>query len=115
MCSSDLQVLEFLGADPDFELSFGVVNRYKAVKSKRLHDFLLRPPRPAQRLAQALLPKRFRTQIFSRARALNTRPEKRPAMTESLRRGLEAEFAAEIERLEAMLGRDLSLWKPQTG
>jgi hypothetical protein len=33
-------------------------------------------------------------------------------MEPSLRASLERDFAGQIERLEALIGRDLSAWKP---
>jgi hypothetical protein len=41
---------------------------------------------------------------------LNQRPAKRPPMADDLRRSLQREFAPEVERLSALLGRDLTQW-----
>jgi hypothetical protein len=106
------QVLEFLGARPDRTQSFEVVNRYRAMRSWRLHDFLVRRIRPVRTLAR-VHPARLQHGLYSWARELNTRKGKRPAVPAALRRRLEAELAAEIERLERLLGRDLSHWRGQ--
>lgn len=104
------QVLQFLGADPDFEPSFEVVNQFKVVRSKRLDDLLLHPPQPLQTLSRRV-PARLRRAAFRTTRALNTRPGQRPEIPARLRLELETELTGEIERLETLLARDLSCWR----
>ena len=104
------RVLEFIGADPDFRPEFEVVNQYKVVRSTRLHRLLVRPPRaihPLRRLASH----RLRYKFLAVARELITRYEKRPPVPADVRAGLEDELAPEIDRLEDLLGRDLSAWR----
>ena len=48
--------------------------------------------------------------------SLNTRPEKRLPMARALQLSLQREFGPEVERLSALLGRDLTHWsEPEPG
>jgi hypothetical protein len=51
-----------------------------------------------------------RQATFGAVRRLNTRPGRRPSIDHELRHALSAEFAGEVRRLEALLGRELSTW-----
>lgn len=104
------EVLLFLGADASFTPTFDVVNRYKAVRSRGLHEFLVHPPPPAQALVRSLVPKRARRRIVGRVRKLNTQAEQRPQIPSQLRLDIERDFASEVERLESLLERDLCFW-----
>ncbi|RME22420.1 MAG: sulfotransferase [Deltaproteobacteria bacterium] len=106
------QVLEFIGADPDWSPDFDVVNPNKTARSRR-----------AQRLVQALRwgpwnrlvpPGRVRTGLrrgFELLQALNTRYAPRSPLDPQLAARLRAELRPGIEDLEVELGRDLSHWK----
>ena len=103
-------VLGFLGVSPDFRPTFEVVNRYKGLRSSRLHRFLVQPPRTAQRLVRVAVPEGPRRVLLGKAKRLNTVPRTRPPMDPKLRRRLTAEFTPEVRRLGRLIGRDLSSW-----
>lgn len=104
-------VLEFLGVDATFQPSFEVHNENKRIRFERLQAFVFRPPGPLpgamRRLRRFPLAHRARAALL----AINSRPARRSPIDGELRRALIAEFAPEIERLERMLGRDLSGWR----
>ncbi len=104
------QVLDFLGVSPGFEPEFKIVNRFKGLRSRRLHRFLVAPPRPLRAAVRAVVPPKPRYALLGRVRALNTRPQARPPMDPKLAARLRSEFAAEVARLGVLLGRDLSAW-----
>jgi hypothetical protein len=104
------RVLEFLGVDPSFVPQMTIVNPSKQPRSRLLSRMIANPPGWVRRVAGALLPPRQRKRLFRRALALNARTVARPAMDAHLRARLKAEFAAEVRRLGALIGRDLSAW-----
>jgi hypothetical protein len=103
-------VLRFLGVDEDFTPELRVVNPSKQPRSRTLTRLIANPPAWARRLAATTLPARQRKRLFRRALALNARTTPRRPMDPELRQQLKAEFAPEVQRLGALLGRDLSAW-----
>jgi len=104
------QTCEFLQVAPQFQPEFRIVNANKAVHSPALRSFLRYPPEPVRWVQQLWSLSPVRLGLRSKIRQLNTRYESRPPMDRDLRRRLQAEFAPEVERLSALLGRDLSHW-----
>ncbi len=100
---------EFLQVDPHFQPEFRIVNANKGVHSPALRSFLRYLPWPVSWLLKLLGPS-ARHGFKSWVRRLNTRYETRPPMDPDLQRQLQAEFAPEVERLSALLGRDLTQW-----
>lgn len=104
--------LAFLGADPAFTPDFEVHNAgaptsrsplYRAWKATTLRY-----------RARSLVPEKLYTAIRERRRRRLARAaESAPAMPMSaeLRNRLRKRFAAEVDRLEALLDRDLSAWR----
>jgi hypothetical protein len=103
-------VLRFLGIDEGFTPELRVVNPSKQPRSRLLTRLVSNPPAWARRLAATALPPRQRKRLFRRALALNARTAPRRPMDPELRRRLKAEFAPEVQRLGALIGRDLSAW-----
>ena len=109
-------LLEFLGVDPDFEPeSFGAHNTAHSARSTLIRRVL--NGRFPQWLVWGLLPRvigdtrtrglvrRFRHSWFHR------KPISKTKLSPELRRRLEADFAPDVARLSALLGRDMSqLW-----
>jgi hypothetical protein len=104
--------LRFLGVDHSFKTDFAVHNvggptpdhlLYRLWKATTLR-YRIRSAVPS-RLYDAIR-KRRRRQLSQRA---DRRP--RPRLDRDSLRLLERQFAGEIERLEALLGRDLSAWR----
>ncbi len=106
------RTLAFLGADPAFEPDFTVHNAsaptpdswvYRAWKASTLRYRI-------RSLAPQGLYDRIRKMRGKRlARAAKRQP--RPALEPGLRARLSLQFDEEIERLEALIGRDLSNWR----
>jgi hypothetical protein len=110
------ETLDFLDLTPaPVGNGFGVVNGSdKTVRNTALKRLLVEPrlrssaialarhlPKPAFKILQSVESYLWRT---------NTRPDKRAPLPEDLRAALRREFAPEVERLSALLGRDLTHW-----
>jgi hypothetical protein len=104
------RTLGFLGVAEDFRPRFQVLNANGSVRSQAFHAFLRNPPAVLCGAAKALLPRLVRRLLAHGLNSLNTRREPRPPMDPELRRRLQAEFLPEVERLSALLGRDLTSW-----
>jgi hypothetical protein len=102
--------LEFIGADPDFEVDLAVYNPNRATRSGRVSRLLFAPPRPLRGVVGTLrrmpLAHRIRDSLVS----ANSRPAKRPPMDPQLRRQLTVEFRPQVAELGELIGRDLSAW-----
>ena len=102
-------VLEFLGVDPSFVADFRPLNENKRVRNRWIQRLIWDPP-----LLRPLIPSLRRHPVVHRIRTrllrMNSRPERRQAMDPVLRAALTAELAPEVERLGALIGRDLSGW-----
>jgi hypothetical protein len=110
-------VLEFLGvsASPaDTDIDFCVVNGNQTVKSPVLRAILQDPLVRGTAIAlRSHLPRPLFSMVQKaglRLSALNLRPEKRTEFAPELQNSLRREFAPEVERLSALLGRDLTHW-----
>jgi len=108
-------VLDFLGVDSTrVELDFRVINGNKRVRNPALRavlsDRFIRATavNVARKLPQPLF--RLLHDFERRLWKLNERPVDRPPLAPDLRAALRREFAPDIERLGALLGRDLALW-----
>lgn len=109
------KVTEFLGVGPaPPKTDFGVVNGNKRVRSSALRAVLSEPMVRASVLAcRQWLPQSV-FGVLQRTEAClqryNTRPAARPPLDRELRAQLKREFAPVVERLSALLGRDLTYW-----
>ncbi len=103
-------VLEFLGVDPSFRPEFRVVNAAAARRSQRLQQLLLSPR--VIRVARAVIPVGLRPRVGRLWDSLNSRGQKRVALDPEVASGLRAELLPDIERLGALLGRDLAAMWP---
>jgi len=104
------QTCEFLEVDSRFQPDFRIINANKSVHSATLRRFLRYPPKPIRWLFPLLGLRPARQGFKGWLRRFNNRYEPRPPMEPRLRRRLQAEFAPEVERLSALLGRDLTPW-----
>jgi hypothetical protein len=104
------ETLGFLGVDEDFSADLRPVNPSRRVRSERLYRFVNEPPPRLQRVVASTLPRNLRARIGYFLQDANTYVSPRPPMRPELRRQLLEEFAPEVERLGALLGRDLSPW-----
>jgi hypothetical protein len=102
-------LLRFLGVDEDFQASFTRSNENKRVRSRALQRLAYDPPlirRFAPLLRRIPLMHALRNRLF----AANSVRAARPPMDPALRAALRREFAPEVDRLSALIGRDLSAW-----
>jgi len=104
------KTLEFLGVDASFIPEIKVVNANKKLRSLYLREFINKPPASLSAVAHLLLPKATRRRVKAWLRAWNVESAKRETLDPALRDKLMADFEPEIERLSALLGRDLSHW-----
>ncbi len=102
--------LRFLGVHLDFQPHFRVIHSNRRVRSMGLQEFLRHPPQVVRRLGQAMLPLPLRRFVGSCVFRLNVAYTPRPPMNPKLRSRLQREFEPEVERLSALLNRDLSAW-----
>jgi hypothetical protein len=103
------RVLEYLGVDPEFEPVFESVNQHKRVRNRFVQKMTMAPPAPLRTLLRACgddLSYRLRVKI----QEINSVAEARPPLPAPCRRRLAEELAPEVERLSALLGRDLTHW-----
>jgi hypothetical protein len=108
------QTLEFLDLDPSVEVALNAVNVSKTLRFPALRRFLHAPPRWWYRgpvaLGRVLVPAMQRRRINQWLMQINARKEARPPMDPATRRQLQDDFLPEIERLSALLDRDLTHW-----
>lgn len=103
------EICSFLGVDDSFMPSFSAQNPNKVSRSAFVLE-LLWNPHPAVRRVARTFPRFLRSDLRGRLRALNTRYQKRPAMDAELRQPLLAGLRGDLEKLQALIGRDLSGW-----
>jgi hypothetical protein len=113
--SSYRATLDFLGVDAELgEADFKVLNSNKTVKNPAVRALFGDPLVRATAVAVARkLPRsvfNFLHDIERRVWKMNARPVTRPPLAPELRAELRREFAWEVERLSALLGRDLGNW-----
>jgi hypothetical protein len=105
------ETLRFLGVAEAFvPAEFAVVNRSHRTRSEWFRHFLARPPEPARRLIRWTMPAPLRRALYERAKRANAAIAPRAPMPEATRERLRREFADEVERLSALLERDLGGW-----
>ena len=105
------KTLEFLEVDPGFAPEFRVINANKSMRSEFLMNLVVRDPPPLiGRISRALFPLDARYAIKARIKELNTRYHRREPLDPETSRQLKSELRPEVERLSALLGRDLTHW-----
>lgn len=114
------EVLEFIGADPTFETSFVRINSNKKARSRFLQSLLKYPPAKVLEVGKYILPvpQSWRRALLETTKAklksLNTQKTTRPTLDAALRNRLIAEFKPDIQKLEALIGRNLNAWYTTT-
>jgi hypothetical protein len=102
---------QFLGVDDAFQPTLEVVNPAKVARLRVVQRLLSSPPGWLRRAVRGVIPRPTRKRLYRGVSRLNARARAREPMAPELRARLVAELTPEIERLEAMLDRDLSAWK----
>lgn len=111
------ETLEFLGLEPDNRTDFRVENRNKSIMFEPAARLLQKPPAAAVSLAKILqkLTGTQRLGIHSLLQKLNTRFNsrlmQRPPLRSEFRKELAEAFSSDIEKVECLIGTDLSEWK----
>lgn len=86
-------------------------NESKVIRNKTLHRLYYHHLVGPRRAIGALLPQSLRRSLVQSFRAANTVKAKGHRQDE-VRARLALEFATEVDKLEGLIGRDLSAWKP---
>jgi Sulfotransferase domain len=102
-------ILRFLGAGDDFRPSFRHVNKTGRIRSERFQQRIAHLPGPVKRLAYAF-PRGIRRPAYRALHRLNTSYAPPPQLDPELRQRLNDDFRPDVERLSALLGRDLTRW-----
>lgn len=107
------QTLAFLGLPDDGRTEFPVANAARAHRSEWIAKLVLSPPPllrgPMLWLRQVL--RERRPPFVEWIKAKLRKPEKRAALSPAFEQRLNDTFAADIDALETLLGRDLSGWR----
>ncbi|HEV8352601.1 MAG TPA: sulfotransferase [bacterium] len=104
----------FLGLDPSPRARFTVHKENKQIRSPFVRNVMKFSP-GVRTIVRTLAPPSLRRRLGQAVIRLNSRSVARPVLAADLRRTLDAEFAPDVERLAALLGRDLSLWTLEPG
>ena len=112
------RIFEFIKVPPDGRTDFPHRNERRVPRGGLVARTLRDPPpavravgRGGRRVLRAIGVNDYA--VRRRLRILNSRPESRSEVDPGLRRRLVETFAADVERLSALLGRDLSTWLDQ--
>jgi sulfotransferase family protein len=102
--------LEFIGADPAFEVNLSIYNPNRTARSGRLSRLVFAPPRPLRAAVGTLRRMPLAHRIRDALVSANSRETKRASMDPELRRRLTVEFRPQVAELGESIGRDLSAW-----
>lgn len=100
----------FLGIQKVSNIALEVKNLGHEIKSYSLQSFAKNPPNWAVKLTKWLLSPERRHAIRDKILSLNISLKKNPPMNTETRQRLVERFTPEVERLSALLNRDLTHW-----
>lgn len=105
------RVLDFLGIEYDGRRNFDPHNTAKGLRSTAVRK-LINSIRRVWRPVKSSLPVKgtWSTGLLNKVTRWNTEQRARNRMSDEMRAELAAYFADDVERLESLLGRDLSKW-----
>lgn len=108
------EVLSFLSLPDDGRTDFPRVNESRMWRSTRLVQLARNPPRPLGRGIDVVKSQLNRVGIrpLSLLRPVLTAPAPRPGLSSAFTDELDELFAQQVRKLEALLGWDLSDWRP---
>ncbi|MEM8503217.1 MAG: sulfotransferase [Cyanobacteria bacterium P01_D01_bin.1] len=110
------EALEFVGANPAFEASFGRINSNKKARSSFIQSLVKYPPTSVLEFGKYLLPvpRNWRRYALEKAKqglkSLNTQKTTRQPVDDALKKRLVAELKPDIQQLEGLISRDLHAW-----
>lgn len=102
------ETFAFLGVDPDYPVDARKIHNRGGPPRNRLAAWFLTGRLPIRHLVGKHIPYRMRRDL--REGLLEKNLARQPEMGPDTRAGLIEEFRPDIERLETLLGRDLSHW-----
>ena len=109
-------ILEFIGADPSFEMEFVRMNSNKKVRNKKIQDLVKYPPSRILEIGKYFipLPQAQRRQLLEWVKQqigrANTQQSTRPTLDQNFRTQLTQELRPDIQKLAKLINRDLSHW-----
>jgi hypothetical protein len=114
--NSYLRTLDFLGVAPPEQMpSFERINSNKKIRSKLFWRVRHFSPFWLRKIWRTFLPPLLRGNILRAISRINTYESPREPMKSETRTWLQKKFSPEINRLSALLGKDLSHWVKNTG
>jgi hypothetical protein len=105
------RVFSFVGLTPLESLDAAPKNVAALPRSRTVQHFL-RGPNRARKLLGTLVPNRWKAGFAESILRANRRPFAYPPMHAETERVLRERFAPDIDRLQSLIGRDLSAWLP---
>jgi hypothetical protein len=108
------RVFSFVGLTPLKSIDTAPRNVAALPRSAALQRFLRRPNR-IRKLLGTLLPTRWKVNLVESMLRANRRRFEYPPMHVETERVLRERFAADVEQLQSLIGRDLSAWLPRAG
>ena len=108
--------LDFIGADPSFEMEFVPMNANKKVRNKKIQDMVKYPPSRILEIGKYFipLPQAQRRQLLEWCKQqigrANTQHLTRPTLDPAFRAQLVQDLKPEIQTLAKLINRDLSYW-----
>lgn len=107
--------LEFLGVDPDFHTTFERINEAQQLRFRKVREIQKNLPSGLVLWLRQTMPRPVRAGLVGLFTMITYRNAKRPPMRPELRTRLLEEYRGEIDRLGALIGRDLSGWYVRAG
>jgi hypothetical protein len=105
------ETLAFLGLSNDVELNTErVVNSRRAPRSLRIQRLLQAPPPSLERGFRKLAPSALHGRVLPFLNRFNQTSRSPQTLSRELRRELSRQMRPQVEKLEGLLGRDLSCW-----
>jgi hypothetical protein len=102
-------IFDYLSIDGSFTAKISTRNEYGIPRSRLLRDLVkngIKSP-----LIREILPINMRIRTRQIVRAFNTRRSEKPVLESSTWQRLDEIYESEIDRLENLLGKDLSSWR----
>lgn len=107
------RIFDFLNISNDIEINFSIQNVSKVVKNKAVAKFIYSPPLKLRKIVRLFLPKNITNKFYRIIKAKNTdtKKENKPKIKKETEKRLITEYMPEVNKLEVLLGKDLSHWK----